>query len=216
MVRRDVAETRQWARAVLAYGAEQNLPLWKVANQALLAWSEVIESGDATRIGPMRERVDRFRTSGNVAVSHTYGALADACLSVGRIDDAASALDAAFATRGEERVWDAELCRLRGAIWRGRAQASPSDHGARGEAEQCFVQAIEIASTQGARLFGLRATVDLCRLWLAAGNRDQAHGCLSKALGEFDEGFGETDLREAKALLDEIQSGSRAAPKRRK
>jgi DNA-binding winged helix-turn-helix (wHTH) protein/tetratricopeptide (TPR) repeat protein len=216
MVRRDVAATRQLAGAVLAYGVETNLPLWKVPNQVLLGWSEILERGDAGHIAALRQRVDRFRASGNVAASHTYAVLTDACLSVGRFDDAASALDAAFDSRGEERLWDAELCRLRGAVWRGRAQASPSNHRARGEAEQCFAQAIEIASAQGARLFGLRATADLCRLWHAAGKRDQAHAGLSEALGKFDEGFGETDLREARTLLDEIESGSRPAPTPRK
>jgi adenylate cyclase len=209
MVRRDVAETRELATAVLAYGVEQKLPLWKVPNQALLGWSEVVETGDASRIEPLRARVDRFRASGDVAVSHTYCVLTDACLSVGRLDEAASALDAAFATRGEERLWDAELLRLRGAISRARAHTTGSQRSALEDAEQCFEQAIEIASTQGARLFGLRATVDLCRLLLSTGERDVAHRRLADAFGGFDEGFGETDLREARALLDELETGLR-------
>ena len=215
MVRRDVAETRALASAALAYGAEQNLPLWKVPTQGLLGWSEVMAGGGAEGLEPLRQRVDRFRASGHIAVSHTYSALTDAWLSVGRIDDAASALDAAFATRGEERLWDAELFRLRGALWAARARANGSDPRALGEAERCFEQAIEIARAQGAKLFGLRATVDRGRLWIAAAKREQAHAALRDALGGFDEGFDEPDLRAARQLRDELEGGPRPAPRRR-
>ena len=47
-------------------------------------------------------------------------------------------------------------------------------------------------------------TVDLCRLWRTTGKLDEARRRLSEALGTFDEGFAETDLHEARALLDEL------------
>ena len=202
-VRRDLLEARQFATAGLDYGRAQNLFLFDELHRAVLGWVDVIETRDAKRIEPLREVVEGYGATGNLAASRLFCLLVEACLAVGRVDDAARALDAAFDARREERLLDANLLRLRATILLARPGAG-STNGAFEEAEQTFEQAIEIANTQGTRLFGLRATVDLCRLWLKTKKRDQARRRLSGALGAFDEGFGETDLREAKALLDDM------------
>jgi tetratricopeptide (TPR) repeat protein len=204
IVRRDPVEARRLVMAALACEEENDLAVWKPLNQVRLGWLEARESGDPHIIEPLWTVVEALRANGHFRASRMYGLLADACANAGRLDDATRALDAAFDTRGEERLFDAELFRLRGVIVSKRAQTT----GAIAEAEQMFEQAIEVATLRGMRLFGLRATVDLCRLWVATGKRDPARPRLSEALGVFDEGFGETDLREARALLDELEAGS--------
>jgi predicted ATPase len=72
------------------------------------------------------------------------------------------------------------------------------------DAESCFRQAIEIARDQQAKLWELRATVSLARLFAAQGRRDQARVILAEIYNWFTEGFDTADLKNAKSLLDEL------------
>jgi predicted ATPase len=71
-------------------------------------------------------------------------------------------------------------------------------------AEEAFLSAIAIAQQQKARSFELRAATDLARLWRDQGKPEEAHDLLAPVYGWFTEGFDTLDLREAKALLDEL------------
>ena len=73
-------------------------------------------------------------------------------------------------------------------------------------AEEAFLTAIAIAQQQKARTFELRAAMSLARLWRDQGKRDEAHNLLAPVYGWFTEGFDTLDLKEAKALLDELAS----------
>ncbi|MBI3303445.1 MAG: hypothetical protein HYZ72_15385, partial [Deltaproteobacteria bacterium] len=72
---------------------------------------------------------------------------------------------------------------------------------AEGEAEACFLKAIEIARRQQAKSLELRATTSFARLWQHQGKKKEAHEMLAEIYGWFTEGFDTVDLREAKALL---------------
>ena len=72
------------------------------------------------------------------------------------------------------------------------------------EAERCFRTAIEIARRQGARSAELRATMSLARLLAKQDRRDEARAMLAEIYNWFTEGFDTADLRDAKALLDEL------------
>jgi predicted ATPase len=74
----------------------------------------------------------------------------------------------------------------------------------RDAAVAAFRQAIEIARVQQARLLELRATTSLARLWGQSGKRDTAREMLQPIYQWFTEGFDKPDLRDAKALLDEL------------
>ena len=71
-------------------------------------------------------------------------------------------------------------------------------------AEQHYRQAIVIAERQSAKLFQLRASTSLARLWRDQGKRMEARDLLAPIYGWFTEGFDAPDLKEAKALLDEL------------
>jgi predicted ATPase len=100
----------------------------------------------------------------------------------------------------------------------GEQNASPSLHHVKGElllaqnpseaakAELCFRTAIEIARRQSARSPELRATTSLARLLNEQGKRDVARTMLAEIYGWFTEGFDTADLKDAKALLDELAS----------
>ena len=72
------------------------------------------------------------------------------------------------------------------------------------EAEQCFRTAIGIAGRQSARLTELRATTSLARLLAKQGRRHEGRAMLAEIYGWFTEGFDTADLKDAKALLDEL------------
>jgi predicted ATPase len=65
-------------------------------------------------------------------------------------------------------------------------------------------KAMSVARNRGARLLELRAATDLARLWHDDGRCTEAHALLAPIYGWFPEGFAMPDLREAKALLDEL------------
>jgi len=71
-------------------------------------------------------------------------------------------------------------------------------------AEQCFRAALEVARAQEARWWELRATTSLVRLLASQGRRDQARAMLADIYNWFTEGFDTADLKDAKALLEEL------------
>jgi tetratricopeptide (TPR) repeat protein len=72
------------------------------------------------------------------------------------------------------------------------------------EPRRCFHAAIELARTVGAKSIELQATTSLARVLARQGRPDQARSMLKKIYGWFTEGFDTADLKEAKALLDEL------------
>ena len=72
------------------------------------------------------------------------------------------------------------------------------------KAQACFERALQIARAQQARSWELRAATSLARLWRDQGKRAEAHDLLAPVYGWFTEGFDTLDLKEAKALLEEL------------
>ena len=71
-------------------------------------------------------------------------------------------------------------------------------------AERSYHQAIAVAKLQSAKLLELRASISLARLWCKQDKRGEAHNLLASIYGWFTEGFDAPDLKQAKALLDEL------------
>ena len=66
------------------------------------------------------------------------------------------------------------------------------------------MRALSIAHEQQAHGWSLRAATSLARLWVEQGRRAEAHDLLAPIYGWFTEGFDTPDLKEAKALLEEL------------
>jgi len=124
--------------------------------------------------------------------------LGQACGVSGRFDEGLTALTEALilVEAQENRRDEARLLWLKGELlWR----ASDAI-----EALRDFECAIEVARKRGARSFELRATTSLARLLASQDRRDEAHTMLAKIYNWFTEGFDTVDLKEAKALIDEL------------
>jgi hypothetical protein len=83
-------------------------------------------------------------------------------------------------------------------------QRSPEPDAARVEAY--FERALAVAREQQAKSFELRAAMSMARLWCDQGKRQQAHDLLAPVYGWFTEGFDTLDLKEAKALLEQLKA----------
>ena len=127
--------------------------------------------------------------------------LADALLRHGRIEEAlavvADALTKVSATG--VRLHLAEMHRLHGVALV-RSGAPPH------EAQAAFRRAADVAQGQGAKSLELRAAMSMARLWRDQGKRDEACELFAPVYGWFTEGFDTLDLKEAKALLDELHA----------
>ena len=96
-----------------------------------------------------------------------------------------------------EQEYEAELYRLKGEPTLQQSQDIA-------EAEQCFHKALEIARHQQAKSWELRAATSLARLWQGQGKTTEARELLAPVYNWFTEGFETADLKDAKALLDQL------------
>jgi predicted ATPase len=101
--------------------------------------------------------------------------------------------------RGEEPRCEADVHRTAGEI----ALSSPEPDAAKAEAY--FERALAVAREQQAKSWELRAVMSMARLWRDQGKRQQAHDLLAPVYGWFTEGFDTLDLKQAKALLEELR-----------
>src|SRR5229473_431859 len=117
--------------------------------------------------------------------------LADAQQAVGQamegLNTVAEALTAV--ERTGERLFEAELYRIKGQLSLQSEQVKASEGKSIEEAENCFLKAIEVARRQRAKSLELRASMSLSRLWLQQGKKQQARALLSEIYGWFTEGF---------------------------
>ena len=99
-----------------------------------------------------------------------------------------------------ERVAEAEIWRVKGELL---LKAAASN--AQAEAERCYHQAITIARQQNAKSWELRAATSLARLWQRQRKTAAARQMLAETYGWFTEGFGTADLKDARALLEDLR-----------
>jgi predicted ATPase len=120
----------------------------------------------------------------------------------------------ATADKIKGRHYEAKLYRLRGELTlrqsgvRRHRLPTPSSQT---EAKACFLKAIEVARYQEAKLWELRATMSLARPWQHQGKKEEAHEVLSEIYGWFTEGFDTQDLKDAKALLEDLSKRMRTS-----
>jgi predicted ATPase len=98
----------------------------------------------------------------------------------------------------KQRFWEADTHRIAGEI----ALKSPNRDVSK--AENYFEHALTVARQQQAKSWELRAAMSLARLWRDQGKTQQARELLAPVYGWFTEGFDTRDLKEAKALLEEL------------
>ncbi len=158
--------------------------------------------------GRFREGYEMMRAATALAVDANNAIMipfhrlmaAEALAGLGRIDEAIEMLDGELDTiaKTSERMYEAEILRLRGVLTM-EQDSSKASH-----AEEFLTRGIDVSKMQKARGWELRASTSLARLWRKQGKCKEAHELLAPVYNWFTEGFDTRDLKEAKALLDEL------------
>jgi predicted ATPase len=195
---------------ILALADEKGAAAWRafgmMQNGSLLA-----QTGESARAAPMLAAgLAAWQRTGSTLWMPCYlSNLALAHAKLAQLDDARITVAEAMAAVGvSKETWsESEVHRIAGEI----ALLAPDPDAA--EAEACFKRALEVARAQQARSWQLRAATCLARLWRDQGKLRHARELLAPAYGWFTQGFDTLDLKEAKALLDELGPG---APKKRR
>jgi predicted ATPase/class 3 adenylate cyclase len=200
--RRDAQRTERLARDAVALAVKHDFPYWRATGYLWWGWALVQRGEPDEGLAQVQESLAYFRARGSAqTIPHALMVLAEVCGQIGRPSAGLDALAEALAVleRTNERRREAEIHRLRGGL----LLSLPGRHS--GEAEACFERALAVAREQGARMWELRASVSLARLWRDQSRRAVAYALLELVYGGFTEGFDTADLKDAKALLDELR-----------
>jgi predicted ATPase len=149
----------------------------------------------------MQKGLDAYQATGAQILQPFFLALlAEAYGTRGQIGEGLAVLSnvLSLVEQHQERWWEAELYRLKGALL--FKQPDPDSH----QIEAWFHQALDIACHQQAKSLELRAATSLSRLWQQQGKREEARKLLADLYSWFTEGFETADLKEAKALLEDL------------
>jgi predicted ATPase len=204
----DIGTVQHRARDLHTIATEHGLTNYLGQADVYLGWVLAREDACTEGIEQMRRGLALLENAAGGAqyyIPYFRSLLADGYARAGRSAEALASVDAALADA--ERVGDAwyhaELLRRRGQL--------VLLQGCRHEAEDCFRRAAALSSMQSARAWELRAVISLARLCVEHGEPSEARDLLALVYGWFTEGFGTPDLREARALLDELASAAQAA-----
>jgi predicted ATPase len=177
--------------------------LWEAQGTLGAGWVLALTGDAVEAIRKITVGTPAYRSTGstlNLPAHLSYLALAHA--DIGQPVDAWRCIGEAISTTeaSKERWFEAESNRIAGEI----ALKSPAHDQVK--AEGYFEQALAVARQQQAKSFELRAAMSLARLWRDQGKVSEARELLAPVYGWFTEGFDTRDLKEAKALLEELAS----------
>jgi predicted ATPase len=174
----------------------------RVLSEIYLGWADAIAGDLEGGVARMQRHMLELKAASSEYISDRCSTfIATALGRLGRFDEALCLLDESFQfiERSGQRYYEAELHRLKGELLLSHNASNAA------RAEQSFRTAIEIARKQHAKSWELRATTSLARL-LRDTNRADARSMLAEIYGWFTEGFDIPDLKDAKALLQELES----------
>jgi predicted ATPase len=175
--------------------------VWNVIGKLHQGWLFALTGRAAEAVQVISSGVPAWRSIGSKLWMPNYlSYLAKAYAETGQFNDAwrciGEAMTAVETTK--EELWEAEIHRKAGEIALMSAEPDVA------KAENHFERALAIARQQQAKSWELRAAMSMARLWRDQGKREEARELLAPVYGWFTEGFDTLDLKEAKALLDEL------------
>jgi len=203
--RRDAAKTLAMAEAALKVSNDRGFLHWIALASINKGWS-LCRLGKAKEgLATFLDGLKRWKSTGAEMAAPTFSVLlAEIYQASGPVQKALDAIQEglAISAKNNDHHNDAGLYRVKGEMLLKLSKRNGSSDFA--EAEGCFRRAIDIAQEQKARALELRAALSLARLWKSVGKTREAYLMLKKLYGWFTEGFDTPDLKNAKALLDEL------------
>jgi len=218
-LRREEGMAQEHAEAALAVSSEHGLVLYQAMSTITLGWALFEQGKREEAIEQMRQGLAAHQATGSeVVLPHFLGLLAEALGKARQTEEGLRVLDEALeAARHGDGCYLAELHRIKGELILMQASSRGISRAATvgktvveaelppvAQAEGCFKQSMAIAQQQQAKSWELRAVMSLARLYQNQGKREEARTLLTQIYLWFTEGFDTKDLRDAKALLDEL------------
>jgi tetratricopeptide (TPR) repeat protein len=200
-LRGEATIAQAYAERCLAISEQHGFRQWLGLSRAIRGICAAMLDASSSRFDEVTTALDEYQRAG-----YQLGITAQfvlACPGLLVRNEAAAALELidqgfSIVSHNSERCFEAELYRLkaRAILMRGASDA---------EAESLLDQALRIARSQQARSLELRAATDLARLWMQQGKHVEAVDVLTSIHSRFTEGFDTRDVKEARAVLAQLQ-----------
>ncbi|MBV8771030.1 MAG: hypothetical protein JO166_01700 [Deltaproteobacteria bacterium] len=197
---RDNRRMLEAAGRLIALASESGIAIHLGIGMIWLGRAMAAEGSLARGIEAVTDGRDILRRLGELAFLDLYEpSVVTAYLAAGRTEEGLAIVERLIdeCEAGGVRFHEADLHRLKGELL--LAAGAPMT-----EAEESFRKALTIAQHQQAKSWELRAALSLTRLLIKQGRRDEARTMLTDIYSWFTEGFDTADLKDAKALLDEL------------
>jgi predicted ATPase len=189
----------EWVDQLLAVTTEKGFPHWGAQGTIYRGWAEVKNAAVTEGMSLLRSGSTAYRATGAQGNMPYQNALLSAtCEIAGQVEEGMTLLDDAsqIVENTGERWFAPDLIRRKGRLLLRQGHTEG--------AEELYWRALRIAEKQGAKLWELRAATSLARLHRDQGRGAEARDLLAPVYGWFTEGFDTQDLKEAKAMLDEL------------
>jgi predicted ATPase len=198
-LRRDIAKAQ--ADELIALADEKGALFWGASGGLLKSWLFALKGHHTDALTSFSSAIPMFRSTGATILVPLFMAMrGGAFAELQQFDQARRCIveAMALAEASRERWFDAEIYRIAGEIELGSSERKDLN------AQHYFKRALDVARAQQARSLELRAATSLARLWSVHGRRTEARHLLASVYDWFTEGFDTLDLKEAKALLEEL------------
>ena len=202
LLRREARQADGLTEIALAVSTKHGFSLWTALIAFLRGWSLCQQGQVVDGVARMRTAFEDALATGHKTSRPMYCALlAEAYGQSGQLEEALRILaDARDAIEeGGQRYYEAETHRFKGELHLRGANPDVEQAGV------CFQRALDVARHQQAKAWELRAAMSLARLWRDQGKRAEAYDLLAPVYDWFTEGFDTQDLKDAKALLDQLR-----------
>jgi predicted ATPase/DNA-binding winged helix-turn-helix (wHTH) protein len=203
LLRRETDPANELSESAMRVAEEQGLDNF-LGQATGYSGAALAQKGQTSEgISRIRQGLAACRDTGAVLFRPFFlGYLADAYLRAEQPTEGLAVVDEALSlvSQTQERWIEAELWRLKGELARQTGLDCLT------EAENCLRKAIAVAHSQEAKFWELCATTSLARLLRDTNRRDEARAMLAEIYNWFTEGFDTADLKDAKALLEELRA----------
>jgi tetratricopeptide (TPR) repeat protein len=201
-VRCEYDDAKAWAQEEKVCGAQLPSALWHIGGMIQHGWAIAMLGQCEEGIEELRRGMDQWCAPRAMSLvlprwltllAEAYGRIDQPGVGVPQLEQALMIIE-----QTGERNYEAEVHRQKGKLLLRQSSAETA------EAERCFHTALAVARRQQAKSFELRAAVSLGQLWQQQGKYIEARKLLAPIYGWFTEGFDTADLREARALLENL------------
>ena len=193
---REPVHLHEVAERLFTLASELQMPQYVASGSFYRGWAMAEQGRTNEGVALIRTVLDSAAALGLPANAETLRVSSEAQARGGQLEEALATVEQALSAVGERQIFLPEVL-----WWRGEL------HLMRGEgtlAGRDFRETITVSRRMSSKAYELRATTSLARLLDRQGKRDEARAMLAEIYNWFTEGFDTADLKDAKALLDQL------------